>query len=135
MVKVWKDLNDLTFAEVPKKLKDFDKEMKSIPKFDKANGARKIYSKNEYNVYKVENGFIIHNTNKDFKVGHTHLKTFDMCKVLIDCSIKNKFPRTRNHYLLTSLIRISDNDKFRSKVKELIEVRENKEQNKYIIKR
>ncbi|MGL5718857.1 MAG: hypothetical protein ACRCX2_37995 [Paraclostridium sp.] len=120
MAKVWKDLNDLTFAEVPSNLIEFNKVMQEIPKHDTCKGARKIYSKKEYNIYKVDNSFIIHNTKKDFKAGHTHIKGFEMAKVLVDCSIKNKLPRTRNSYLLKSLIRISNSKDFIDRVNKLI---------------
>lgn len=135
MVKVWKDLNELTFAEVPSNLKEFDKTMKSIPNFEKNEGARKIYQRKEYAIYKVNNGFIIHNIKKDFEIGHTHLKSFNTCKLLIDCSINNKLPKTRNHYLLRSLIRISNDNKFKIRVENLIDTREGKELQKYVIKK
>lgn len=85
-----------------------------------------VHRKSHYIVLKVSNGFIAVNTNKDFEKGHTHLKSFEMAKVLIDCSIKKKFPRTRNPYLLSGLVRISDDEKFIFKINELIETRRNK---------
>lgn len=91
----------------------------------------KIYERKSYIIIKVNNGFIVYNTNKVFDNGHTHLHNYNMCKTLIDCSINKKFPKTRNHYLLESLIRISDDEVFCTKVRELIDTRNQKGKEKY----
>ncbi|MGL5381828.1 MAG: hypothetical protein ACRDBA_18090, partial [Clostridium sp.] len=67
--------------------------------------------------------------------GHTHVKGFGVAKVLIDSAIRNRLPRTRNKYLLTSLIRISKDKKFIDEVQSLIDVRDNKGKQNYVIKK
>ena len=52
--------------------------------------APKVYERKEYIVLKVNNGYIVYNTHKEFAEGHTHLKSFSMAKTLIDNCIKKK---------------------------------------------
>lgn len=133
MVKVWKDASCIFETQLPTK-EEYRKLMEGIPNFDKSAGAKKIYQRKEYVIYSVQNGFIIHNTRRKFENAHTHLKGFIMAKTLIDCAIKKKLPKTRNHYLLRSLIRISVDKKYINQIEELIEVRENKQIQKYTVK-
>lgn len=134
MVKVWKDAIFETY-EVPSNLESFKGIMESVPKFDKTSGGKKVYQKKEFSVYKVSDGFVVHNTKRKFEDAHTHLHSFNMAKILIDCAITKKLPKTRSHYLLRSVIRISTDDKYKSEVRKLLEVRENKSKKNYVIKR
>lgn len=135
MVKVWKDLNEMTSTQLPKKYEGIRELMEQIPKHQQSEGARKIYQRKEYTIYKVANCFIIHNTSRPFEASHTHLKGFEMAKVLIDCAIRKKLPKTRNKYLLSSLIRISTDKKFINEVQSLIDVRDSKGKQNYVIKK
>ena len=47
----------------------------------------RIYKKLEYNIYQFDNEYIVHNTKKEFKIGHSHIKNFKTAKFLIDLSI------------------------------------------------
>ncbi|MGL5345748.1 MAG: hypothetical protein ACRDA3_00185, partial [Peptostreptococcaceae bacterium] len=66
MVKVWKDASCITSSQLPKKYEGIRDIMEQIPKHHNNSGARKIYARKEYTIYKVDNGFIIHNTSKKF---------------------------------------------------------------------
>lgn len=78
-----------------------------------------IYSKKNYCIIMARNGFVIYNTNKKFKDGHTHIKSFKMAKTLIDCAIHLQTPKTRNPYLLHSLVRISEDESYKAMIQEL----------------
>lgn len=95
-----------------------------------------VYSKNEYIVVKNKNGYIVINTKKTFDNGHTHFKNLEASKKLIHLAIHKKIPKTNSDYFLESLIRISNDEKYINKIKELIEVRKNKGNKlKYVVKR
>lgn len=85
-----------------------------------------LFSKDRYEVYEMHDGYIIHNIRIPWREGHTHLKTLNICRTLIDMALYKKIPRTRSNYILTSLTRISDDDRYREKVQSLIEVRQQK---------
>ncbi|WP_297134587.1 hypothetical protein [Terrisporobacter sp.] len=90
----------------------------------------KIYEKKEFIIFQVKNGYVAYNTKKDFKKGHTHLKCFRSAKTAIDLVIKRKIPRSTDLYYLTSLIRLSEDIVYVDKIKELIECKEKKIENK-----
>lgn len=64
-----------------------------------------IYKKNEYIIIQVSSNYLVINTNKVFKEGHTHIKRFDIAKLFIDLAINKELPR--NPYFVDNLIRIS----------------------------
>ena len=86
----------------------------------------KIYERKEFMIFKVKNGYIVYNAKKSFQDGHTHLKHFEAAKTAIDLVIRKKIPRSTHSYYLTSLIRISEDDSYINKIKELINSREQK---------
>lgn len=94
----------------------------------------KVYERNKYLIFRVKNGYIVYNSKKEFDDGHTHLKHFNACKTLIDLSCKKKLPRSNSIYFISSLIRISDDEKYIEKLKEFIDVKTNKTKNKYYCK-
>lgn len=74
-----------------------------------------IYSKNEFNIYKSnDDGYIVHNTKKKFADGHSHIRTFN-----------------QSIYLLTSLIRISNDEIYQEKIQGLIDSKKNRGQRFY----
>ncbi len=86
----------------------------------------KIYERKEFMIFQVKEGYVVYNTKKSFQEGHTHLKHFNAAKTAIDLVINKKIPKSTQVYYLTSLIRISADDKYISKIKELMETREKK---------
>ena len=74
----------------------------------------------------MKNGYIAYNTKKSFKDGHTHLRCFESAKTAIDLVIRRKVPRSTDLYYLTSLIRLSGDHVYISKIKELIKYRQEK---------
>ena len=86
----------------------------------------KVYEKKEFIIFQVKNGYIAYNTKKSFKDGHTHLRCFESAKTAIDLVIRRKVPRSTDLYYLTSLIRLSGDHVYISKIKELIKYRQEK---------
>ncbi len=80
-----------------------------------------IYQNTNYKVYKVSDGFIVHNVCKGFEEGHTHVQKYDTCMIMIKLLISKKVPKSRSRYFLESLLRLSDDDKYRSELEQLLE--------------
>lgn len=77
----------------------------------------RIYRYKNYNIYSNHNnGFIIHNTKKDFQNGHTHLNNYNTAKYLIKLSCYHTIPNHLSDYLIDSLIRISDDSSYIDKL-------------------
>lgn len=117
--------------EVPNELYEFDDLMKSVPNFDKSDGAKKVYSRKEYIILAVKKGYIVYNRNKPFEQGHSHLRSFNMSKTIIENCINKRTPKTNNLYLLESHVRVSNDDKYIKLVEELIEAKKSKDKLKY----
>lgn len=81
-------------------------------------------------------GFLIINLTKVDKYGfeksHTHIKSKPVAKTIKNNVLNCRFPKTRNEYLLTSHIRISDNEGYIQKIRQLLRIRRNKGKSKYI---
>ena len=84
----------------------------------------KVYEKKEYIILAVKKGYVVYNTQKPFSMGHSHIYGFNMAKTVVDNCI-------RNLYLLTSHVRVSNDEKYIKSINELIEARKNKDRNKY----
>ena len=95
--------------------------MREKPNFDKSEGAKKIYQRKEFTIYKVKKGYIIHNTKKKFKDGHTHIRTFCKAKSLIDLAVRKKLPNTPKDWEIESLIRIVKDEDYKEKLRSLLE--------------
>lgn len=80
-----------------------------------------IYSKKNFNIYRVgKSAFIVHNKNKKFKYGHTHINNYNTAKWIIDLAIYTTVPKRSNKYILDSLIRISKDEIYISLLKDKI---------------
>lgn len=78
-----------------------------------------VYRKENYVIIPVEENYIVINTEKTFKNGHTHVRDFSKAKLLIDLTIKKKLPK--NYKLVDSLVRIANNKEY---IDKLIEFKE-----------
>ncbi len=80
-----------------------------------------VYSHAGYLIIKVSNsGFVVLNKRKDFKNGHTHIRSFKTAKYLIDLASRKTLPHHLSPYLLVSLMRITEDDMFKRKVEQLL---------------
>ena len=103
-----------------------------IPKSNKTAGAEKIYEREGYIILKVKRGYIVYNTKKNFKNGHTHIQSFDMAKTIIDNNIRKKRPKTNSIYLIESHIRVTNDSKYKQMLAELLASKEDRtKDNKY----
>ena len=59
--------------------------------------SRKIFQRKEYSIYRCSDGFVVHNTNKKFENGHTHVNNF--------YKVRKKLPNTSRKWEIESLIR------------------------------
>lgn len=71
-----------------------------------------LYKKGNYKIYGYKDAYVIHNTNKCFDNGHTHINTFKTAKWIIDLAIHKKIPNRKLEYFIASLIRISDDEEY-----------------------
>lgn len=82
----------------------------------------KLIYKNRYmNIYSnMHNGFIVHNTKKDFEKGHTHINNFNTAKYVTYMALYKRLPKSGHlsNYLIESVIRISDDNEYINKMKE-----------------
>ena len=121
MAKKWIDANKIAeVTEMPEYLYRYDDLMKSVPNFDKTDGAKRIFQRKEYSIYKVRQGYIVHNTNKEFSKGHTHVRSFNKAKSLIDLCIRKKFPNTPRKWEIESLMRVTNNNTYRNKLRDML---------------
>lgn len=125
MSKVWKDI-DIVLKENGECKSRFKKLMEEKPNFNKRVDDNMIYSKNEYIIKKVCNDFLIINTNKEFRHGHTHVKSFKMAKTIIDNCIRKRIPKTSSLYLLDSHVRLSNDKKYITIIKGIIKSKNRK---------
>lgn len=103
--------------------------MQEAPNFnhEKYTCDKRVYENDKFVILKVRSkgktGYIVHNTRKPFENGHTHLNSFSMAKVIVNNVIHKKNPKTNNIYLLESHIRLSEDEKYISYIKHLIDVK------------
>jgi len=76
-----------------------------------------IYHKRNFNIYSV-NGkeFIVHNSDLNFNEHHTHINRFSTAKYLINISLYKSIPKRLSNYLIISLIRLTDDNDYKSKL-------------------
>ena len=86
----------------------------------------KVYEEGSFVIYECTRGFIVHNRNKEFKNGHTHLRHFKAAKEAIKYVTNKRIPKDTGEYYLTSLARLSEDKDYVKKINELIWVRKKK---------
>lgn len=77
-----------------------------------------------YRIESTENGFRI--TLDDGSDKHTHIRSKNFCKKLIDYVVDKKVPTRVSNYVLESCKRLSTDENYIRKITELLEVRKNK---------
>lgn len=75
-----------------------------------------IYKKENFIVIPVCRDFIIINTEKIFKEGHTYVKNIGVARMLIDLALEKRLPK--NPYFVENLVRISMDKNYTDKLKE-----------------
>lgn len=95
------------------------------------NVGTQIYTKKNFAIIDMDEGYIVINKDKEFKQGHTHITNFNTAKYLIDMVLYSRMPYHLPIYLLISLQRLSTDENYRDKIGELIKNKRDKE-NKYV---
>lgn len=80
---------------------------------------------NDFVINKTDNGYRVTRISDD-KDCHTHLKNKSACESVIYNVVNKKIPKRTGFYYLESLIRLSNDELYKVKVQELIDVRKSK---------
>ena len=92
-----------------------------------------VYKRKNYKIYDAGKEFIVHNSSHDFSNYHTHITNFNTCRYLIDLCIHKTVPHHLSEYLLESILRLSDDPEYCSKIK--IKLNQTKEKHQKAKKR
>lgn len=87
---------------------------------------RQIYQASGFKVYRAGNDYIVHHAKYEFDEKHSHLKTLNLAKQVIHYLKSRTVPRTQSDYVLVSLLRLSDDDHYKSQIGQLMETRQQK---------
>jgi hypothetical protein len=87
---------------------------------------RQVYQALGYKVYRAGNDYIVHHAKYEFEDKHTHLKSLNLAKRVIHYLHTRSVPRTQSDYVLTSLLRLTDDPHYKDQVETLIAVRRQK---------
>ena len=122
MAKKWYGIEKLVDKEIniPNDLWQYEEAMREIPNHDKTDGAKKIFQRKEYSIYKASDGYIVHNTNKEFRIGHTHVRSFNKAKSIVDLCVRKKLPNTPRRWEIESLMRVTNNNTYRNKLRDML---------------
>ena len=63
----------------------------------------------------------MHNVNKEFKHGHTHVSNFYKAKVLVIMAIKREADSKLTKHDIESLMRITNDNRYRNQLRDLLE--------------
>lgn len=87
---------------------------------------KQVYQEKNFIVIRTKSSYVVINRNKDFEVGHTHLRSLSACKKVIHCARLRIVNGDMNRYMLTSVIRISEDGDYIRKIEDLIEIKSHK---------
>lgn len=131
MSEYWVDI-DVVLANDQSINMEYKRMMQEVPKHSKDkkyHNAHKVYEKKNFIVIKIYGGnkvgYILYNTDKEWKNGHTHLRSFDVAKTIASNVMNHKKPKTNNLYLIESHIRVSTDELYINYIEELIQAKRN----------
>lgn len=90
----------------------------------------RLYKKGSFEIYGYDKAYIVYNKRKSFDKGHTHVTNFNTAKYLIYLSNTKTVPKHLSLYLYESLIRINDDEKYISLIKQELYKASQKKKNK-----
>ena len=78
----------------------------------------RVYKKKQFTIYSDLSGnYIIHNTNKKFAEGHTHIRNYKTAKFIVDLTFHKSIPKKKlSTYLYDSIIRISNDNVYKNRI-------------------
>ena len=87
----------------------------------------RIYKKGQFVIYETKGcGFIVQNILMD-GFGHTHLENFATAKRVVGLSLAKKVPYDLSFYVLISLTRVNNDEKYLKKVHQVIANKQKKD--------
>ena len=84
-----------------------------------------VYRNKYMAVFRKQKRIIVRNMRQEFEY-HSHVDSERVAKTICNNVVNKKFPKTRNHWLLISHIRVSDDPEYTKKIEKLLEVRRDK---------
>lgn len=75
-----------------------------------------IYERENFQILWVKGRYVVVNRLKEFKEGHTHLRSYGMAKGIIEYCVKKAIPNIVNDYLIISAIRLTDDGEYRERL-------------------
>lgn len=91
------------------------------------SGVEIVYQQEEYVVFRGnDSDYIVYNTNKPFKRGHSHLKSKRRAKEVINNSIRKSFPLHWSNYFIHTMIRLTTDSNYKERLEKLRETRKRK---------
>lgn len=91
-----------------------------------------IYEKKEFYIIQMNHHeFIVINRNKEFKCGHTHINNYNTAKYIVNLAVHESIPHHLSLYLLTSLVRISENKEYKDKIQALLHEKKSRSKQSY----
>ena len=76
----------------------------------------RIYHKKNFIIARAGRGFVVYNTKKGFKGGHTHINNYNVAKTVVNLSINKKLPKSKSTYIVESLIRLTRDTKYKEEL-------------------
>lgn len=79
----------------------------------------RVHKMGYFNIYSDKKGhYIVHNTRKEFKDGHTHIDNYKTAKFICSTVLNKRIPEAKiGKYLIISLVRVSDSKTYKRKLK------------------
>lgn len=93
---------------------------------------KQIRKRESFVIYRVRDGYIIHNEKKPFPVGHTHIRNFDTAKYIVNISRRKTVPKNMSRYLLNSLIRLTSDTHYKKRLENELIQRKGRNMKRYI---
>lgn len=82
---------------------------------------KELYRDDTFAIYHTDNGFLLQNHTID-GFAHTHLKNYNTAVKLIELSLKKKCPLDLPRYLVISLFRINNDERYLEKIKQIMDI-------------
>lgn len=79
-----------------------------------------ICRRHEFIIFRNHDGFVVYNTKKTFRNGHTHLHKFNSCISAIKCTERKQIPKNKSKHFLNSILRINNDKEYELKIKDLL---------------
>lgn len=73
-----------------------------------------------FSITKKGDGYLVVNTDKPFKKGHTHVNRHDVAEILCKLAHRKQMPKSKSKWFIESLIRISDDIGYVNRLRRLI---------------